>query len=210
MLLLSDGIDSPVAGYQMANQGVELIVLHFTTSVDDPDGQLANAKDIVTRLEASVGTSIRVFVVPHTETLKTLSAKCRKNLTCVLCKRMMLRVAGALAEDTGSAFIITGDSLGQVASQTLANLFVEEQATQVPVLRPLIGMDKVEITRIAKAIDTYEISASSGTHCVFAPERPSTNSTQEEVSEEEERTDVHSIAAEAKSRMTEVERGEGA
>ncbi|UCE80761.1 MAG: tRNA 4-thiouridine(8) synthase ThiI [Methanobacteriota archaeon] len=194
VLLLSDGIDSPVAGYLMGKQGVNLIALHFVTS-GDANEQANNVAKIVRQLERSIDAEVNGFIASHNEALTTFSSECRRNLTCVLCKRMMLRIAGRLAVDSGSAFVITGDSLGQVASQTLTNLFVEEQATSVPILRPLIGMDKVEITRISKEIGVYEASISSNTRCEFTPWRPSTNSSLEEVLQQEGKIDIESIVA---------------
>ena len=205
ILLLSQGIDSPVAGYQMGRQGVELIALHFVTSADNPDSQIREVASVVRRLEDTLSARIRVYVIPHSGVLETLSTACRRNLTCVLCKRMMLRIAGRFAEENGASFIITGDSLGQVASQTLANMFAEEQATSVPVLRPLIGMDKVEITEISRQIRTYDISASSTAQCCYAPERPSTHSSVDEIHDEEERIDIESVTDGAQKRIREID-----
>ena len=208
ILLLSDGIDSPVAGYQMGRQGVELIALHFLTTSSNPDSQIKGVASIVKRLEGALDTSIRVYVVPHADVLSTLSTSCKRNLTCVLCKRMMLRIAGGLANETDASFIIMGDSLGQVASQTLANMFAEEQATSVPVLRPLIGMDKTEITEISRQIGTYDLSASSQSHCSYAPEKPSTHSSLAEVQEEEEKADIGSITDGARGLIKEIDLSE--
>ena len=208
ILLLSDGIDSPVAGYQMGRQGVELIALHFVTSAVDRNSQIRKAASLARRLEDTLNARVRVFAVPHVDNLNILSTTCKRNLTCVLCKRMMLRIAGRLASETGSAFIITGDSLGQVASQTLANMFAEDQATPVPVLRPLIGMDKVEITEISRRIGTYDLSISSTSHCEYAPERPSTHSSLSEVQEEEEKAGVEAIANEARNAIIEIDSSE--
>ena len=204
VLLLSDGIDSPVAGYQMGQQGVDLVALHFTTSADDADSQTDRAVAITRHLENALDAKIATFIAPHTETLSVLSTECKRNLTCVLCKRMMLRIAGKLAGDVEAAFIVTGDSLGQVASQTLANLFVEEQATSAPILRPLIGMDKVEITSISKKIGTYDLSTSSIIPCPYAPDRPSTHCSLAEAEEEEEEIDIESIANDVLGRMRKI------
>ena len=208
ILLLSDGIDSPVAGYQMGRQGVELIALHFVTTSNDPDSQVKGVASIVKRLEDALSTRIRVYVVPHADVLSTLSTTCKPNLTCVLCKRMMLRIAGELANRTDASFIITGDSLGQVASQTLANMFAEEQATSVPVLRPLIGMDKTEITEISRQIGTYDLSASSQRHCRYAPEKPSTHSSVAEIQEEEAKASIESVTDGARNLIREIDLSE--
>ena len=114
----------------------------------------------------------------------------------------MFRIGASLSNEMGAAFMITGESLGQVASQTLANLFVEEQASTVPVVRPLIGMDKVDIVNIAKSIGTYELCISSAAACDFAPEKPSTNSVLEEVLAEEERVDTAALTSAATEELT--------
>jgi len=202
VLLLSDGIDSPVAGYIMGRQGVELVALHFVTHSSEQEQQVDKTVKIMRRLEEAMDTSMSKMVVPHhADTLVTLSQECKRNLTCILCRRMMLRIADKIGEEMGAAFIITGESLGQVASQTLANLFVEEQASALPILRPLVGLDKVEITRIAREIGTYDISVSSNLCCDFAPQRPSTNSSLDEVLETELNIDVDTIVLEATKRV---------
>jgi thiamine biosynthesis protein ThiI len=201
ILLLSDGIDSPVAGYIMGRQGVELVALHFVTHGDEQEQQIDKTLKIMQRLEETMDTRMSKIVIPYTDTLVALSQECKRNLTCILCRRMMLRIADKIGGETGAAFIITGESLGQVASQTLANLFVEEQASALPILRPLIGLDKVEITRIAREIGTYDISVSSNLCCNFAPQRPSTNSSLDEVLETELNIDVDSIVLEAAKRV---------
>ena len=201
VLLLSDGIDSPVAGYIMGRQGVELVALHFVTHGNEQEQQIDKTLKIMRRLEETMDTSMSKIVVPHVDTLVTLSQECKRNLTCILCRRMMLRIADKIGGETDAAFIITGESLGQVASQTLANLFVEEQASALPILRPLVGLDKVKITRIAREIGTYDISVSSNLCCDFAPQRPSTNSSLDEVLETELNIDVDSIVLEATRRV---------
>ncbi|UCE92114.1 MAG: hypothetical protein JSV90_02985 [Methanobacteriota archaeon] len=197
VLLMSDGIDSPVAGYVLGRQGVGLVVLHFDTSANGDTGRLEKISAIRDRLEAAVDAKVDAYSVPHRETLKRLASECKPSLTCVLCRRAMLRAGALMSEQTEAAFLITGESLGQVASQTLTNLLVEEQAATVPVLRPLIGMDKVEIVNIAKSIGTYEYSISSGAACDFAPERPATNSALDEVLAEEESVDAAALASAA-------------
>jgi thiamine biosynthesis protein ThiI len=197
VLLMSDGIDSPVAGYLLGRQGVDLVALHFDSSEASSCEATGKILALRERLEEAVDANVSAFSVPHRKTLLTLSEDCRRNLTCVLCRRMMFRIGALMSEREDAAFMITGESLGQVASQTLTNIFVEEQASTVPVIRPLIGMDKVEIVNIAKNIGTYELSISSGPVCSFAPERPSTNSALEEVLAEEERVDATALAAAA-------------
>lgn len=180
-LLLSGGIDSPVAGYLLGRQGVTLTMVYFEAHPEETD----KVRQIMERMDEALGVTSRRIIVPHEESLLRMSRDCRRNLTCILCRRLMFRVAGELAARDGASFIITGESMGQVASQTLKNIFVEEEASPLPVLRPLIGMDKLEIERIAKSIGTYDISVGSSYACAYSPDKPSTASSLSDVKEEE-------------------------
>ena len=191
MLLLSGGIDSPVAGYLLGRQGVTLTMVYFEAHPEETD----KVRRIMEKMDEALGVTSRKIVVPHEESLLRMSRDCRRNLTCILCRRLMFRVAGELAARHGASFIITGESLGQVASQTLKNIFVEEEAAPLPVLRPLIGMDKLEIERIAKSIGTYDISVGSSYACAYAPDKPSTASSLSDVKEEETKVSFDDIVA---------------
>lgn len=193
ILLLSGGIDSPVAGYLLGRQGVDLVAVHFDAALSDRPSESDKVLKLMEQMDHALDTNMTKMVVRHGEVLNTLAEKCGSSLTCVLCRRVMLRVASKFADSMDASFIVTGESLGQVASQTLMNIFVEEEAASVPVLRPLIGMDKVEIERIAKEIGTYEISVSTGSCCEYAPDRPSTHASLEAVLEEESRVDIDGI-----------------
>ena len=189
ILLLSGGIDSPVAGYLLGRQAVTLTMVYFEAQPDETD----KVKQIMCRMDDALAMTSRKVIVPHRDSLRELSESCRRNLTCVLCRRLMFRVAGKLAAKYGASFIITGESLGQVASQTLKNIFVEEEAASLPVLRPLIGMDKLEIEKTAKSIGTYDISIASSIACDFAPDKPSTASSLPDVVEEEAKVSLDDI-----------------
>lgn len=190
VLLLSGGIDSPVAGFLMGRQGVELVAVHFDPSFSGGPSEIEKVRKIMEKLDEALGVKTEKVIVDYGDALNTLATECKTSLTCVLCRRFMLRVASRLADDRNASFIITGESLGQVASQTLRNIFVEEEAASVPVLRPLIGMDKVEIERVAKQIGTYDISVSTGSCCRYAPDKPSTSAAIETVLEEEAKIDI--------------------
>jgi thiamine biosynthesis protein ThiI len=124
----------------------------------------------------------KFYVVPHGREAQVLiGRKAQRKLGCVLCRRVMLHVASALALRHGYDALLTGESLGQVASQTLLNLWVEEPAAQVPVLRPLIGLDKQEIITIAREIGTFDISISPGLCCTIVPSRPATRARMKEI-----------------------------
>lgn len=193
ILLLSGGIDSPVAGYMLGRQGVDLVAVHFDAALPGKPSEGDKALRLMEQMDRALATNMKKLVVRHGEVLDILAEKCGPSLTCILCRRVMLRIASKFADSMDASFIVTGESLGQVASQTLMNIFVEEEAASVPVLRPLIGMDKVEIERIAKEIGTYEISVSTGSCCRYAPDRPSTHASLEAVLDEESRVDIGGI-----------------
>jgi thiamine biosynthesis protein ThiI len=194
IVLLSGGIDSPVAAYLMGRQGMELVLAHFDNRPFTSDEEIQKAKDLMDRIDLALGTRCEKVLIPHGRAQTELARCCKRNMECVLCRRMMFRVAEKLAVSKRARAIVTGESLGQVASQTLANIFVEERATKLPILRPLIGFDKVEIERIAKRIGTYETSIRPGLCCTIAPKKPSTYSRLETAVEEEAKVDLDRLA----------------
>jgi thiamine biosynthesis protein ThiI len=196
IVLLSGGIDSPVAAYLMGRQGVDLVLVHFDNRPFTSDEEVQKAKDLMNRLDSALGVRTVKILVPHGKTQTEFARCCRRNMECVLCRRMMFRVAERLAGTHRAQAIVTGESLGQVASQTLANILVEERATRLPILRPLIGFDKVEIERIAKRIGTYETSIRPGLCCTIAPKKPSTYSRPESAVAEEAKVDLERLADE--------------
>ncbi|OGS52444.1 MAG: hypothetical protein A3K75_04075 [Euryarchaeota archaeon RBG_13_61_15] len=205
IVLLSGGIDSPVAGYLMGRQGLELILVHFDNRPYTSDAEVDKALDLMKRLDKALGRTSKKIIVPHGRSQTELSRNCKRNMSCVLCRRMMFRVGERLAAKTGAGCLVTGESMGQVASQTLTNIYVEERATRLPVLRPVIGFDKVEIERIAKEIGTYEISTRPGLCCTIAPDKPSTYSKLDVAVEEESRVDIERLAEEEADGAKEIE-----
>ncbi|MBM4249365.1 MAG: hypothetical protein FJ149_08030 [Euryarchaeota archaeon] len=192
--LLSGGIDSPVAAHLMMERGADLLTLHMDNRpYGGLEHQLTKVREMAGRLERLHGRSIRQFAAPHGASHAAFLGSCKKNLHCVLCRRMMLRVAGALALREGAQAIVTGESLGQVASQTLQNIAAEYPAAPVPILRPLIGLDKQEIVEIAKRIGTYEISIQPGSCCTAVPERPATRALLADLEAEEARLDIGAL-----------------
>ena len=194
IVLLSGGIDSPVAGYLMAKQGLELVLVHFDNRPFTSDAEVEKAIALMKKVEEASGRRARKMLVPHGKTQAEFAKCCRRNMECVLCRRMMFRVAERIARKLGAEVLVTGESLGQVASQTLANINVEERATSLPILRPLIGFDKIEIERIAKTIGTYETSIGPGMCCTIAPKKPSTYSRLEAAVNEEAKVDIDKLA----------------
>ena len=204
IVLLSGGIDSPVAGYLMGRQGLDLVLAHFDNRPFTSDAEIDKAMSLMRRLDDALGRESTKVLVPHGKAQTELARCCRRNMECVLCRRMMLRVAERLAKKYDASYIITGESLGQVASQTLANINVEERATSLPILRPLIGFDKVEIEKIAKEIGTYEISTRPGLCCTIAPKKPSTYSRLDTALTEESKVDIETLADQESAEAVEV------
>jgi len=193
VLLLSGGIDSPVAGYLMGRQGVEITAL---SGLVNPEGDMKHTDkmlELTGVISSSIGSRIDLYLFEQRIAQQIFSASGKSGLTCVLCKRMMLRIAQRLCQQIGASAIIMGDSLGQVASQTLQNIRVIEQAVSVPIVRPLVGLDKVEIVDTAEKIGTFKISNTKSPGCSFVPSRPATKARLEDVLGEEERLGIAGI-----------------
>ena len=174
-LLLSGGIDSPVSGYQLMKRGVKLAGIHF----ESPPYTSARAREKVlelAKLLGEYGGGMKVYLVSFTEIQMEIHEKCPEGMTTLIMRRFMMRIAERLANQMGAQALITGESLGQVASQTMEALACTNSVVSMPVFRPLIGMDKQEIMDIAKAIGTYETSILPYEDCctVFTPRHPVT------------------------------------
>jgi len=195
--LISGGIDSPVAAYLMLRKGQDIVALHFDNRPFTDDKQLNKARRVVKKLEEISGKKVKMYIVPHGQTQIQIARNTIRKLGCLLCRRMMYRVAEKVAEKEGASALVTGESLGQVASQTLRNIRNEEEAIRIPILRPLIGLDKVEIESIARKIGTYEISVAPGLCCTIVPQKPSTHSNLEAILKEEASLDLEGMASAA-------------
>jgi thiamine biosynthesis protein ThiI len=174
-LLLSGGIDSPVAGWMIAKRGVRLTAVHYHSFPYTSDKAKEKVIDLCRLLTHYCGP-IRLHVVPFTEIQQELYEKCPDGLLTVLMRRFMMKIAEIIAIKDGAQALITGESIGQVASQTLEALASTDDAVSLPVFRPLIGMDKKEIVEIAEKINTYETSILPYEDCctVFVPRHPVT------------------------------------
>jgi thiamine biosynthesis protein ThiI len=195
VILLSGGIDSPVAAHLIAGKGAELYPLYFDNAPYADEEMREHAIRLANRLKELHSDFHALVVLPHGESLAEFANKCERKYTCVLCKRMMFRAASEYAKRVGAAFLVTGDSLGQVACQTLPNMVACEQASAMPIVRPLIGLDKQEIITIAKEIGTYELSTAPAGSCGIVPDRPATQSTLEAVLREESKADIPGLLA---------------
>lgn len=200
-LLLSGGIDSPVAGYMVAKRGVALNAVHFHsypyTSERARDKVIALA-----RLLSRYCGTIELYVVPFTECQLAINENCPADEGTIIMRRMMARIAQRIAEKTGSQALITGESLGQVASQTIDSLAVTNAGLSLPVFRPLIGMDKDEIVSIARKIDTFETSIQPYEDCctVFVARHPKTRPVLADIEQSEQALDWHRLINEAADR----------
>ena len=198
MLLISGGIDSPVAGYMIAKRGVLLDAVHFYSYPYTSE----RARDKVvelTKLVFRYAGTINLYLVPFTDIQLTIYDKCPSTETTVLMRRLMMKIAERIARETGSLALITGESIGQVASQTIESLCVTDDAVTMPVFRPLIGFDKEEIIEKAQRIGTFETSILPYEDCctVFVPKHPVTKPKIDKLRESEASVDFEPMIAEA-------------
>jgi len=195
--LLSGGIDSPVAAFLMAQRGADMVLLHMDNRPFSGELGVRKAVLLAEALRRVTGQEMPLYMAPHGENQAVNKEKCQSSYQCVLCKRLMLRTAQAVASRFGASGIVMGDSLGQVASQTLNNIRAEQHGLELPVLRPLIGLDKLEIERLAKEIGTYEISIMSdgSKDCTAVPSRVITNASVKDILDEEAKVDLTAMAA---------------
>ena len=198
LLLLSGGIDSPVAGFMMAKRGVRLESLYFESIPYTSEQAREKVLELAARVARWSG-SMQVNVISLTALQETLVKTCDEEYFTLLLRRFMIRLANKVAVERGCESLITGESLGQVASQTMQALHVTNMLSQYPVFRPCIGMDKEEIVQIARHIDTFETSILPFEDCctVFTPRHPKTKPTPAQLEEQEARLDVEALVDEA-------------
>lgn len=172
--LLSSGIDSPVACYTLSTCVDSFVFVHADNRPFTDSREITNTIQLAQKLDDIIDAPVSLYVVSHGEMLKRINESVPKRFTCVMCKRMLLRYAEKICEKESADAVIMGDSLGQVASQTLQNIRVVDQVISVPVLRPLIGWDKEEIINLAKKIGTFELSILPSEGCTAVPNKPAT------------------------------------
>jgi tRNA uracil 4-sulfurtransferase len=192
--LISGGLDSPVAAYRMMQRGCRLIFVHFHSAPYLDQTSQQKVRQLVTELTRCQFQS-RLYLIPFGEIQRQIVAAVARPLRVILYRRMMLRIAEQVARREKCQALITGESLAQVASQTLENIAVIEEAAQLPVLRPLVGMDKQEIIDQARRIGTYEISSIPDQDCcqLFVPKHPATRARLADVQEDESRLNVEDL-----------------
>ncbi len=196
LLLLSGGIDSPVAGYMALKRGINLEALHFYSPPFTGEAAVNKVMDLC-RLLASYGESIKLHLAPFTEIQTQIRLHCPEPMTITLMRRAMFRIAEKLARKRTIEVLFTGESLGQVASQTLENLVSIEKVTSMPILRPLIGLDKEEIVNISRKINTYPVSILPFEDCctLFVPRHPVTRPKTEGLEKAEEKLPLDELLA---------------
>jgi thiamine biosynthesis protein ThiI len=203
LLLLSSGIDSPVAGYLMMKKDVEIICLHFDNQPLVNDKPLQKVKSLLARMSELAGKKIKIYVAPHGPSQVEIIKKADRRFQCVLCRRLMFKVAERIARKENCDFIITGENLSQVASQTLKNLTVADKAVKMMILRPLLTFDKQETIDLAKEIGTFDISIEAGMCCSAVPPNPATRAKLEIIEEQEKRVGMDKLV-DGESELVEV------
>ena len=202
MLLLSGGIDSPVAAYMMAKRGLRVTACHFASPPYTSERALLKVEQLCEKLTPWCG-SMAFYCVPFTEIQEQLQRNCPEEYFTILMRRLMMEIACRLAAREDCGAIITGESLGQVASQTLSALQCTDAVATMPVLRPLIGMDKTEIVEISRKIDTFDISIQPYEDCctVFTPRHPRTRPVVQMLEQAEQALPVDELVGQAMAQV---------
>ena len=207
MLLLSGGIDSPAAGYMIAKRGVEIDAVYFETPPYTGDAAREKVMSLAKILAGYTG-KIYVNTIPITEIQQAIADNCEEKYFTILLRRFMMRLAEKTAKNVGCSALVTGESVGQVASQTIEALYMTNSAVSLPVFRPCIGMVKDEIVTLARKIGTFETSSLPYDDCcvMFTPHHPCLRPTLDEILEQESRLDVDALteAAFAKKETTKI------
>ena len=198
VILISGGIDSPVAAYMMAKRGIELTAVHFASPPYTSERAEEKVVELLTRVAAYSGR-MTMYTVPFTKLQEEIRDKCHEEYFTVIMRRFMMMIAQRIAEKNDCKALITGESLGQVASQTIGAIGCTDAACEMPVFRPLIGMDKEEIITISRKIDTFEVSIQPYEDCctVFTPKHPRTRPVLKNVIAEENKIDYEPLFKEA-------------
>lgn len=198
VLLLSGGIDSPVAGFMMAKRGLELCCVYYHSHPYTSERAKEKVVDLARKLSEYTG-KITLYVVPFTQIQMDIIEKCREDELTIIMRRFMMKLAEMVSEKEGAMALVTGESLGQVASQTLESIYVTNNNISMPVFRPLIGMDKVDIMAISREIGTYDISILPYEDCctIFVPKHPKTRPKLSDIEASEQKLSKFSLINEA-------------
>lgn len=203
--LISGGIDSPVAAHLMLDKGLEGILFNMDNSPFSGDDESEKVNEIAKRLSDLHPGRVRLMRAPHGLSLKSFSDNSNEKYMCILCKKAMIGLADRLCKRENADFIVLGDSLGQVASQTLPNLAAVSAGITHPIVRPLIGFDKLDIEKIGKEIGTFEISIRKTHGCTSAPRYPITYADNEKLLQEAEKGQLLEIMDDVQQGIVEVD-----
>lgn len=198
VLLLSGGIDSPVAGYMMGKRGLELIGVYYHSHPYTSERAKEKVVELA-RILAGYTNRFKLYVVPFTKIQMDIIEKCPEDELTIIMRRFMTKIGEEVAKKEGAMAVVTGESLGQVASQTLQSMFVTESGIEMPIFRPLIGMDKVDIMDISRKIGTYETSILPYEDCctIFVPKHPKTKPRLSDILKSEEKLDKEQLIQDA-------------
>jgi thiamine biosynthesis protein ThiI len=202
--LVSGGIDSPVAAWLILKRRLTPILVYFDNTPFTDETTMQRALDAIKKVRSySSRKNIKLYIVPHGNSLAEILRNCPRNLTCVLCRRMMYRVAEKIALKEGAEALVTGEIIGEHASQTLRNLRIENEVlSEVTVLRPLAGMDKVEVESLARKIGTFDESTKPASCCTGPPSKPRTRAGLEEAQRAEKRLNIENMVENALKGVT--------
>ena len=205
MHMLSGGIDSPVAAYLLMRRGIKIECIHFASPPYTNVGVIEKLKDILSKLN-KYQPEIRLNIIPFTKIQEEIYRNADESYAITIMRRMMFRLADRLAHRRRCPAISSGESVGQVASQTLESMYTINEVTALPILRPVVTMDKVDIIKLARKIDTYDISIRPFEDCctIFAPKSPKTKPSLEKAKEFEEKFDYETLINEALDHVEEI------
>lgn len=201
-ILISGGIDSPVAAWMMAKRGLELTAIHFASPPYTSERAEQKVIDLLSKVSEYAGW-MNMFTVPFARVQEEIMAKCPEELFTIIMRRFMMRVSERIAVRENCSALITGESLGQVASQTVQAIACTDEAAHIPVFRPLIGMDKIDIIELSRKIDTFDISIQPFEDCctVFTPKHPRTRPDLKMVLEAEQALDCEELIEDCINRV---------
>lgn len=195
--LISGGFDSPVASFQIMRRGAEVVFVHFHSYPNTPKASIEKVEELV-KILGNYQNGSKLYLVPFLNIQKEIFAKAPEKLRVILYRRFMVRIAGEIAKKENCLGLVTGDNLGQVASQTLENMRAVEAVSNLPIYRPLIALDKNDIIKVSKKINTHDLSAEPFDDCcsLFEPKNPETRTKMVEVEKAEERLDIKRMVEE--------------
>ena len=204
--LLSGGLDSPIGAHLMIKQGFKPIFLSFLTSDDINQSMKNKVFKITSQLKNLSNQEIKIYFINHDPNLMIFQKNCERKLTCVLCKRLMLKIATEIAKKENTKIIITGDILGEQASQTLDNLVSYNDILDGFItLRPLIGWDKIEVINLNKKLGLYKITSQKSASCQFNPKYPETHAKRKDIDRSESNIDKLQMVKESIERAEVLE-----